>query len=187
MSRRDLGSIKPKQADVINKRGDLVRGSSTGKAERLALGATDSFLGSDGTDTAFVVAATQAEQETGTATNKPVTPGRQQFHQSAAKAWVVFDGTAVTTDLTGVGNSYNITSVVDNATGDYTINFATDFSSIEYAFALSAEIGTSSSHSGVAGQKTNTARSAGAFPIFVGVGAAGLDLDYVSGIFFGDH
>ena len=33
--------------------------------------------------------ATQANQETATSTTTIVTPGRQQFHPSAAKAWVM--------------------------------------------------------------------------------------------------
>ena len=34
------------------------------------------------------IAATQAQQEAGTALTAPVTPGRQQYHPSAAKAWI---------------------------------------------------------------------------------------------------
>jgi len=50
------------------------------------------------------------------------------------KAWVNFDGTAVdgASDLTGVNSSFNIASVVDNGTGDYTINFDTDFADTNY-------------------------------------------------------
>jgi len=42
---------------------------------------------------------------------------------SEVKAWVNFDGTAVTTDMTGVRDSYNVSSVVDNGTGLYTVNW----------------------------------------------------------------
>lgn len=41
------------QEDVITTRGDMVRGSSSGAAERLALGTVDQALVSDGTDLAF--------------------------------------------------------------------------------------------------------------------------------------
>lgn len=134
MSRRTLGSIKPKQADVITTRGDLVRGDSSGNAERLALGAADTFVGSDGTDTLSVAAATQAEQETGSATNKPVTSGRQHYHQSAVKGWVKsnFDASA--------DASYNVSSVTDIGTGQIGVNWDTDFSSGDYAVVATAKI-----------------------------------------------
>ena len=46
--------------------------------------------------------------------------------QSAAKAWVNFDGTTVTSsnDMTGVRDSFNVSGVVDNSTGNYTINYS---------------------------------------------------------------
>lgn len=42
-----------KQADVITTRGDIVRGSSTGVAERLAIGTSGQVLTSDGTDVSW--------------------------------------------------------------------------------------------------------------------------------------
>jgi len=75
--------------------------------------------------------ATQAEQETGTATDKLVTSGRQHFHPGAAKAWAKFaaDGT--------VAASYNITGVVKDSVGDWTVTIANDFSSADYVVLLS--------------------------------------------------
>src|SRR3990167_6051231 len=46
-------------------------------------------------------AATQANQEAGSSLVTIVTPGRQQFHPSAAKAWVQYDSTGTLT------SSYN--------------------------------------------------------------------------------
>ena len=73
--------------------------------------------------------ASQAEQETGTETAKSVAPGTQQYHPSALKAWISFNGTG--TPAARV--SYNVSSITDNGTGDYTINFTTAFSSTDYA------------------------------------------------------
>lgn len=67
-------------------------------------------------------AATQAEQETATSTSAFVTPGRQQFHPSACKGWVQ------ATTGGAASASYNVTSVGDAATGQVTINWATDMS-----------------------------------------------------------
>lgn len=81
-----------------------------------------------------VTAASQAQMEAATDTTTAATPGRAQYHPGVCKAWVNFDGTAVTgaADLTGVGASHNIASVVDNAVGDYSINIDTDFSGASY-------------------------------------------------------
>ena len=48
--------------------------------------------------------------------------------QSAAKAWVDFDGTGTLS----VKASFNNSSVTDNGTGDYTNNFSNAFGSVNY-------------------------------------------------------
>ena len=47
-----------------------------------------------------------------------------------AKAWVNFNGTAGT-----IRNSFNVTSLTKNGTGDYTINFTTAMPNADYAWA----------------------------------------------------
>ena len=94
-------------------------------------GTSGNVLASNGTD--FVsqnISASQAEQEAGTSTTKMVTPGRQQFHPSAAKAWCKFDGTLTGTNAPTAG--YNVTSVTRDSTGNYTVNLTTAFSSADY-------------------------------------------------------
>lgn len=76
-------------------------------------------------------AATQADQETSTSLTKFVSPGKQQFHPSAAKAWIQFNGTGTPASTQG----YNISSITDNGAADYTINFTTSFSSSSYGAA----------------------------------------------------
>lgn len=71
--------------------------------------------------------ATQAVQETGTATTTFVTPGVQHFHPSAAKAWGKCAGNASTVDA-----SYGVTSVTNGAAGINTWNWSVTFSSAEY-------------------------------------------------------
>jgi hypothetical protein len=71
--------------------------------------------------------AIQSEMETGSATTLAVTPGRQQFHPSACKAWVRFNNAGT------VAVSYNVASITDSGTGDWTVNIATDFSSADYS------------------------------------------------------
>lgn len=72
------------------------------------------------------VGASQSDQETGTSTTTVVTPGRQQYHPSAVKAW----GTC---DLTGaLQMSYNISSVTDTSASIKVFNFTTSFSAATY-------------------------------------------------------
>lgn len=71
---------------------------------------------------ASATAATQSEQETGSSTTVFVTPGRQQFHPSAAKVW----GQAGVTGNLIVG--YNVTSITDGGAGIATVVVGTDFS-----------------------------------------------------------
>lgn len=75
--------------------------------------------------------ATQAQQETGTATIVAVTPGRQHFHASAAKAWVKFDNAGAIQ-----GTAYGVDSVTDNSTGNFSPQWTTDFSSVDYGITL---------------------------------------------------
>jgi hypothetical protein len=75
------------------------------------------------------IAATQAEMETATATGDAafVTPGRTQYHPGVAKAWLFYNGATP-----AVIASYGISGVVENSTGNYTISFSTDFSTVNY-------------------------------------------------------
>lgn len=88
------------------------------------------FVSSGGTS-----AASQAEQETASSTSVYVSPGRQQFHPSAAKAWLRCN-TAGTILL-----SYNITSITDTGTGAVTVTIATDFSTADYTVVATPEAG----------------------------------------------
>lgn len=78
-------------------------------------------------------AATQAEQETGSSTTTIVTPGRQQYHPSAAKCWV---RAGISGDIYV---SYNVTSVTDTGTGIATVTIATDFSGAYFVPVLSVD------------------------------------------------
>lgn len=46
-----------------------------------------------------------------------------------AKAWILFDGTTSTPTILG---SFNVSSITDNGTGDYTINFTTAMANANY-------------------------------------------------------
>jgi hypothetical protein len=54
-----------------------------------------------------------------------------------AKAWVNFNGTGTP----AINNSFNVSSITDNGTGDYTINFTTAMPNANYVIAGSANQG----------------------------------------------
>jgi hypothetical protein len=57
---------------------------------------------------------------------------------TTCKAWVNFDGTGTP----AIRASYNVSSITDNGTGDYTVNFTTAFADVNYAAAISCRIGS---------------------------------------------
>lgn len=75
--------------------------------------------------------AIQSEQETGTDVVRAVTPGRQHYHPSAVKGWCNFTGGAGTAALQSP--DYNVDTLSETATGDFTVAWVTDFSSDVYA------------------------------------------------------
>jgi hypothetical protein len=57
----------------------------------------------------------------------------------SAKAWVNFNGTFGSSPFTiangGIRAAFNVSSVTDNGTGDYTVNFATAMPDANYSWA----------------------------------------------------
>ena len=54
-----------------------------------------------------------------------------EYAPAAARFWVTFQGNSAGSDKT-IDSSYNVTTVGDNGTGDYTINFTTNFADDDY-------------------------------------------------------
>jgi hypothetical protein len=148
--------------------------ATTGLAVTGALSATTSITAAT---IAGDVVATQANQETATSTTTVVTPGRQQFHPSAAKCWLKCDHAGT------VNASYNITSITDTGTGVVTVTIATDFSSADYAVVVT--VGTA-----VAACAPNSSQAVGSFVINAfntGTGAAQDSILGYYAVAFGDQ
>lgn len=58
-----------------------------------------------------------------------------------ARAWVNFNGTGTV----AIRASHNISSITDNGTGDYTLNFATAMTDTNYCFVSASRISNSTS------------------------------------------
>jgi hypothetical protein len=60
-----------------------------------------------------------------------------------ARAWVNFDGTGTVS----IRASYNVSSITDNGTGDYTVNFTTAMPDANYCVNVSAPTSLAANHS----------------------------------------
>lgn len=129
--------------------------------------------------------ATQANQETGTSITTLVTPGRQHYHDSAAKAWITGDYTAGTPSP--ASDSYNVTSVADTGTGLMTVNFTTSFSSANYAQSGMCQRGATNSALWPAIHLSTDPTAAACAIAFVSDGAANTDPVFYAATFHGDH
>ena len=120
--------------------------------------------------------------DTQTLTNKTLTTPNIDSAQFATvsgtapiypcRAWVNFNGTS-TVAIRGSGN---VSSITDNGTGDYTVNFTTAMSDANYAPALAIQRQTS----GVAGFSRNVTATSSAYRLLTtdGSGVA-LDVEYI--------
>jgi hypothetical protein len=129
-------------------RGDLITRDASNNV-RLAIGAANRVLRSDGTDPSWgqVVngditdgtiayaklasgaTAAQSDMETGTSTATIVTPGRQHFHPGHPKAGGNFDGTGTPAFRSG---DYGMGAITDNGFGDWALALDTAFSNTNY-------------------------------------------------------
>jgi len=74
----------------------------------------------------------------------------QATGEGRAKAWVNFNGTAATSPFTiangGIRSAFNVSSVTDNGTGDYTVTFATAMADANYAILATSGDGAGTNY-----------------------------------------
>ncbi len=83
------------------------------------------------------------------------------------RAWVNFNGTGTV----AIRASGNVTSITDNGTGDYTVNFTTAMPDANYAFSGGLAGGSSSTQIGFA-ESNSTTKTASLIRIYTGIPAA---------------
>jgi hypothetical protein len=107
--------------------------------------------GASGNPTVAADLASQAEAEAGTDNTKLMTPLRVRNALNASgsapvyacRAWVNFNGTGTVT----IRASGNVSSITDNGTGDYTVNFTTAMQDANYAVLRSLDFDSTSGSS----------------------------------------
>lgn len=157
-------------ANVILDEDDLVSNNPTALATQQSIKAY--------VDTNAVPAASQAEQEAGTEAGKYVAPATQQYHKSAAKAWVNFNGTGVI----AIRDSYNVASITDLGIGNYRITFDTNMSNTNYAVVGGGNRnGVNTPNSIEISVRTTTH-----VEVLCGTSTGSVDLEMVSLVVYGD-
>lgn len=59
-----------------------------------------------------------------------------QIYNGAAKAWVNFNGTSTV----AIRADFNVTSITDNGTGDYTVNLTTAMGDVNYSVVANGQV-----------------------------------------------
>ena len=106
-----------------------------------------------------------------TSGNNNSTP--EEINQGRAKAWVNFDGTTGTlnqNDVT-IRDSFNVTSLTDNGTGDYYNNFTNSFSNTNYCVVT----GGYNSNNGDGSWTSVGSGTTNAYPAGVAIGSVRLN------------
>jgi hypothetical protein len=99
-----------------------------------------------------------------------------------ALAWVNFNGTGTV----AIRSSYNVSSITDNGTGDYTVNFATALADANYAAVVWAAT-SGSTGIFVPTQSSTTVPTSSALRLVTrNSSATANDLDYVQVAIFGN-
>ena len=107
----------------------------------------------------------------------------EEIQQGRAKAWVNFNGSGTV----AIRDDYNISSVTDNGTGDYTINISNAMSNANYAYVFGAQY-NSNTREMVIQVKPNT-QSTTAITLLTGysyTSPGSADLSSICMTFFGD-
>tara|TARA_R100001129_G_scaffold175071_1_gene147883 strand:- start:594 stop:983 length:390 start_codon:yes stop_codon:yes gene_type:complete len=98
------------------------------------------------------------------------------------KSWVQFDGRSTPS----IADSFNVSSITDNGTGDYDVNFSTNMSNANYSVVTGANYLDSDSAGRVFAVVRTMATTDYQVKIF-GDGGGSLDSQRVFGAVFGDN
>jgi len=97
------------------------------------------------------------------------------------KAWVNFNGTGTV----AIRDSFNVSSITDNATGDYTLNFTNNMASANYVLCMSGSTNNSFARAGTQAASSMTASTARVFT--ANSSGSSVDREYCAVTIFGDN
>ncbi|MEE8433320.1 MAG: hypothetical protein V3S64_00895 [bacterium] len=103
------------------------------------------------------------------------------YKDNVCRAWINFNGTGTI----AIRDSFNVASITDNGTGDYTVTWDTDFADADYAVVYSSGDDDLASQNIYA--YTNGSKLAGSVRMATTVAGTKTDADDTSVIAFGDQ
>ena len=103
-----------------------------------------------------------------------------QLQQGLAKTWVNFNGTGTI----AARDSLNVSGLVDNGTGDYTVTISNDMNNTNYCLSGASGDATNANQNFILG--TNLNYSVGSCRIRTGSGSGYGDNDFVNVLLHGD-
>jgi hypothetical protein len=115
-----------------------------------------------GTNTGDTVAASQAEMEAASSSTVMVTPGNLKYHPGVAKVWGHYYHNA---GVPTIRESYNISSLTDNGTGDTTVNLTVSFSNATFATVGNYNVNMTTDPNSNTGQVLFSGHSTGSFRV----------------------
>ena len=104
----------------------------------------------------------------------------EEIAQGRAKAWINFNGTGTV----AIRDSFNVSSITDNGTGDYTLNFTNNMSNANYVLCMSGSTNNSFSRAGTQAPTSMTTSTARVFT--ANSTGSSVDREYCAVAIFGD-
>lgn len=105
-----------------------------------------------------------------------------QIAQGRAKAWINFNGTGTIASR----DSFNVSSLVDNGTGDYTINLASPLPSADYAALATVSGNPITNGSTIATGPFTSVPTTSAYRFIAATSSAAVDPPYAAASIHGD-
>ena len=107
-----------------------------------------------------------------------------------AKAWVNFDGTFSSSPFTlangGIRSAFNVSSVSDNGTAEYTVNFTTALSNADFAVTILAGFSTAVPTFGSESALSKTYTSSSVRFVLNRIDGLAIDRNIINVIIFGE-
>jgi hypothetical protein len=186
---KNLKKLDESGSKVAIAAGDMKNGISYGvRYDGTDMLVTDASIASISLSTAtttsegVVELATNAEVTTGTDTSRVSPVSSMKYHQGVAKAWVNFTGTGTVS----MKDNYNVSSITDNGTGDYTVNIDTNMANANYCVVTCLSSDPGASFSATNTHKGGTSLAAGSFTLATRGAGANFDCANVYAAVFGD-
>mgnify|MGYP003134586256 CR=1 FL=1 len=153
----ETGTLLTSASSIANS--NLANSSVTVGSTAISLGASATTIAGLTTLTSTNFQATNIKDTSG---NNSSTP--EEIAQGRAKAWINFNGTGTA----AINDDFNISTITDNGTGDFTIRFSNAFSTTNYAVVAcnGRQIQSNSTNAfTILVDEVNTAKETGLFRI----------------------